>query len=104
MSEWQSVIICEENEDCICDVCGDEFELDDNVFYQEETGFLVCTETCRDYGRFMNAEDAFEIVMDLAQQNMLNPSKIDRELKNEARKQQLAMSVVHDFLVNNVYD
>ncbi|UCG53968.1 MAG: hypothetical protein JSV32_05000 [Dehalococcoidia bacterium] len=54
---------------------------------------------------FMTTEDAFEIVYDLAEQNVLEEKHCDEEAQlKEREKQMLALDVVHDFLVNNVFD
>ena len=55
-----------------------------------------------DNKKFMSTQDAFEIVYELAEQSALDGK--DSELKEEAEKQQLALNVAHDFLINNVYD
>lgn len=52
----------------------------------------------------MDTADAFQIVYDLAEQNALDPSTCDKELIDEARKQQEALGVAHDFIVNQLGD
>lgn len=52
--------------------------------------------------KFMTTEKAFEIVYGLAEQSALDGK--DKELEKEAEEQQLALSTVHDFLVNNIYN
>lgn len=47
----------------------------------------------------MKVEDALEIVYSLAEENAL-PARCDPPLGQEAEKQQEALNVVHDFIVN----
>lgn len=57
----------------------------------------------------MDIADAFQIVYDLAQQNLLCDSLddldlIDYELQEMARQQHQALDVAHDFIVNQLGD
>lgn len=56
--------------------------------------------------RFMSTEDAFEIIYELAKGNILTDKDVrgEEELKEEQKKQRLALDVVHDFLINNIYN
>lgn len=51
---------------------------------------------------FMSLEKAMSIVYSLALQNALDPGRIDPELLEEALRQQNALGVVHDFIVNEL--
>ena len=53
---------------------------------------------------YMTTGEAFEIVYELARSNALDILRAEPELVKEARKQQVALDVVHDFLVNNIYE
>lgn len=54
---------------------------------------------------FMTTEEAFEIVYELALSKFQEGSiLVTPELIEKARKQQVALNVVHDFLVNNIYE
>jgi hypothetical protein len=68
----------------ICDYCGTEHAVRD-----------ACTP--------MSTHMALEIVYDLAVQGALELTQVDNELVVEAMKQQNALSVVHDFIVNNFW-
>jgi hypothetical protein len=52
---------------------------------------------------FMLLENAIEIVYNLAEQNALSKDNAETpELLNEYYKQQVALRVVHDFIVNHI--
>lgn len=55
---------------------------------------------------FMSLEDAIELVLELASQNVLNEDQVqnDGELKAEREKQLTAIGTVEDFFTNNVFD
>lgn len=46
----------------------------------------------------MDIEEAFEMVLELAQQNVID----DPEMKEESNRQQLAIDTVQDFAMNNI--
>ena len=48
----------------------------------------------------MKLEDAIEIVLELARQNIID----DPEMQEESEKQIEATNVVEDFFVNNVFE
>lgn len=48
----------------------------------------------------MDIAGAFQIVLDLAKQNALDPLRCDRELQDEADRQQEAIDTVENFVVN----
>jgi len=51
----------------------------------------------------MDTLTAFELVYELAEQNVLRPEEADtRELCAECTRQHEALTVVHDFIVNNL--
>jgi len=54
----------------------------------------------------MTTERAFELVYELAENNLLQIEQCanEPELKNEAQEQREALNTVHDFLVNNIYN
>jgi hypothetical protein len=49
----------------------------------------------------MTIEEAFEIVLDLALQNVIDP-KDDPDFAEESVRQHEALDQVHDFVLNNV--
>lgn len=56
--------------------------------------------------KFMKIETAFEMVYELAENNLLQIEQCasEPELKKEAQEQREALNTVADFLVNNVYN
>ena len=56
--------------------------------------------------KFMTTERAFELVYELAENNLLQIEQCanEPELKEEAQEQREALNTVHDFLLNNVYN
>lgn len=60
----------------------------------------------KDDENFMSTEEAFQIVYELAEQNMLNGREVRQnlELRKEYDKQLLALKVFEDFAVNNIYN
>jgi len=53
---------------------------------------------------FMDAADAFQVVLDLAKQNALDPETCDAELTAEAERQATAINVITDIAVNEYGD
>tara|TARA_Y100001934_G_C12240343_1_gene719974 strand:+ start:206 stop:397 length:192 start_codon:yes stop_codon:yes gene_type:complete len=55
---------------------------------------------------FMKLEEAVDIVMELATDNVLDDSIIanDPHLSDEQARQQTAIATVEDFFVNNVFE
>ena len=53
---------------------------------------------------YMSTEEAFEIVMDLAEGNMIDERDAENEpdLQDVRRQQQLALDTAHDFILNNI--
>ena len=53
--------------------------------------------------KFMDIETAFQIVYELAKENILTEREVQQEieLKEEYDKQNLALNTFHDFVVNN---
>ncbi len=54
----------------------------------------------------MDTTTAFEIVYELAKENVLTKKEVQQEieLKEEYDRQNLALDTIHDFLVNNIYN
>ena len=56
--------------------------------------------------KFMTTEKAFQMVYELAENNLLQIEQCanEKELKEKAQEQREALNTVHDFLVNNIYN
>ena len=52
----------------------------------------------------LDIADAFQVVIDLARQNALDPRRCDPELREVARKQHEAIDMVEDLAVNKFGD
>lgn len=57
-------------------------------------------------GENMKLEDAIEVVLELAGDNTIDESIVanDPDLLDEKKRQETAITAVHDFFVNNVFD
>ena len=95
---------------CKCKICGnivDYNELRDHLEQHDknaqiikiidvESNFHICS--------FSTAiEDCIDTVYELAEQNALDPETCELDLFEEAARQQACLSVVHDFIMNNIH-
>ena len=80
-----------------CEDCGEVL-----VDFNAENEEVEKVESTTD---FMETDEAFDILYDLALHNALDPDEeTEEDLVEEAKKQHLALKVAHDFIMNNIID
>lgn len=52
--------------------------------------------------KYLRVEDAIEIVLELARENIIEETNLDEGLEFEKEKQTVACDVIQDYFVNNV--